>query len=168
MSSETHSRDPLIRFSKDTAPEFQKLLQIYSFIKFPSFLLILSEEKIILLVRSFRIACEIVRKTTPLRLSLWHSLGNKWGHWILCYMLGSEADREERTCYVSYQSSDRFTGFFPVLFTQWTIKALLTHINLGIPWHWLAISIPRRRRNMKIQSCGFHIRPAKDAEQCRL
>lgn len=69
---------------------------------------------------------------------------------------------------MSYQSSDSFTGFFLVSLTSWIIEVLLTHVNLDIPLYRLAISVPRRERDTRIQSGGLSMKPAKIAEQLRL
>lgn len=80
-------------------------------------------------------------------------------------MLGSKAAWQEMPRPVSYQTSDNFTGFFLVSLTSWMIKVLLTHINSGIPLYRLAISVPRRGRDSRVQSGELSMKPAKIAEQ---
>lgn len=104
----------------------------------------------------------------PLGLSLWCSPGNEWGLHTLCYMLSSQVHWEERLSPVSYQSSDSFTGWFLALLTSWVIKALLTHIDSDIPLHWLAIGVPRRGGETRIQLRQISMKPAKTVGYCRL
>lgn len=177
MSSKTPSTDLLITFCKNTALVFLEWSQIYSFMSFlPSYWLLLRENpkspnKVIGKNYLYDLPALPVKqweKNMPLGLSLSCSPEKEWDHWTPFYMLVSKSAWEERPCPVSYQSSDSFTGFFLVSLTSWIIEVLLTHVNLDIPLYRLAISVPRRERDTRIQSGGLSMKPAKIAEQLRL
>lgn len=104
----------------------------------------------------------------PLGLSLWCSPANEWGLHKLCYILSSKVHQEESLRPVSYQSGDSFTGWFLALLTSWAIKTLLTNIDSCIPLHWLAISVPKRGEEARIQLCQISMKPVNTVGCCRL